>query len=166
MLNPLMIVCLRHELTCMRQYLWGIVIWKYQIPYPESEDVVSETVLGALISMSSFVGEAKFKTWTTRIMMRRAIDYYRKLNRKTKKTDDFPRFIDSEEELFSYQLLKERILTDRKLLKTEERRVARLMLQDYDRAEIAKKLHYSPRNVSAYRANVIKKLREAYIWPG
>lgn len=160
--EALMQICLKNELVSMRKYFFVIIVGRYTIPYPDHEDVVNETILGCLNSLSRFNGLSTFKTWTHSIMLHKIMDYKRR--NYCVKFIEMPEQLPNEnmillDDIYFCQILKERILTDRKLLKTKERRVAKLMLQGYRRAEIAKKLHYSLRNVSAYRANVIKKLR-------
>lgn len=45
-----------------------------------AQDLVSETFLAGLKSMSNFKGEASERTWLISILKRKIIDYYRKIN--------------------------------------------------------------------------------------
>ncbi|GAB5565749.1 MAG: RNA polymerase sigma factor SigX [Winogradskyella sp.] len=45
-----------------------------------AKDLVSETFLAGLKSMSNFKGEASERTWLVSILKRKIIDYYRKIN--------------------------------------------------------------------------------------
>lgn len=45
-----------------------------------AQDLVSETFLAGLKSMSNFKGEASERTWLVSILKRKIIDYYRKIN--------------------------------------------------------------------------------------
>ena len=52
-----------------------------------AQDLISETFLAGLKSMSNFKGEASERTWLIAILKRKIIDYYRKKNSKKGKAE-------------------------------------------------------------------------------
>lgn len=63
-----------------------------------AEDIVQDTFLAGLKSMSNFKGDASERTWLISILKRKIIDYYRKINSAKGKAEVRINYTDSEEE--------------------------------------------------------------------
>ncbi|WP_242094880.1 sigma-70 family RNA polymerase sigma factor [Aestuariivivens sediminicola] len=63
-----------------------------------AQDLVQDTFLAALKSMSNFKGEASERTWLISILKRKIIDYYRKINSNKGKAEVRMNYQDSEHE--------------------------------------------------------------------
>lgn len=69
-------------------YLFAFARQKVRDP-EQCKDLVSETLLSALKAQDQFRGEASEKTWLTRILHFKIIDYYRKSGKSTQNLDEY-----------------------------------------------------------------------------
>ena len=69
----------KNWITLYSDYLFNYTISRVN-DREMAQDLVSETFLAGLKSMSNFKGEASERTWLISILKRKIIDYYRKIN--------------------------------------------------------------------------------------
>lgn len=74
-----------------------------------AKDLVSDTFLSALENRKTFRGESSEKTWLTRILNNKIIDYYRKSNTVSKNLEQY---LESSDEPFYQAFFKASYLSD------------------------------------------------------
>lgn len=134
-----------------------------------SEDLVSETFLGALKSLHKFKGESSIKTWLFSIARNKWYEYLRKEKSNISIDDLAYNYILSESDLDDVLIKKELYNKIINLLKSEPPRTEDIILmriKGYSYFEIGKKhnISESSARVIDYRAK--KKIKEILIKEG
>lgn len=131
-----------------------------------SEDLVSETFLGALKSLHKFKGESSIKTWLFSIARNKWYEYLRKEKFNISIDDLAYNYILSESDLDDVLIKKELYNKIINLLKSEPPRTEDIILmriKGYSYFEIGKKHNISESSARAIDYRAKKKIKEILI---
>jgi RNA polymerase sigma factor (sigma-70 family) len=160
--------CLKQDRTCQKQLFERYysdmltVCMRYARDEDDAYDILQKGFIKLFSKISLFKGEGTLKSWLQSIMVRTAIDHYRRRQRENRfvAEDELEYIEESEEAVIEPQLAAEEIMKSIQLLPNMHRSVFNLFaIEGYSHREIAEELNITEGTSKWYLCEARKILR-------